>query len=967
MVTKVLNSDEEEDAEYNFGVLDLVFEKIDKLHNEIQAECAEALTNINVLKKKAHSEIAAETATIEQAMQIRSENAEANKASHSKIVAGRRSWISSRHKERGPGGIHETLTGLQSNRLEASQIFKDEVDERNKAIDIIGKALFLVCLRFHSFKNTPTCLKVKSQPDVDEPPRYETKEPNEAEEETKLIHRPDTVFTNAWEDQKLKDQSLEDAPCPEDPTTCPVLDAMRGDMQIEDGKSFSESDTATFYKELNAQDSAHCAGACNESAKCKAFLFAKDVAKCKLLENAPDTTTSDIGFVVGIKPQQEGDDEQEENSEAEEDDEGQLNDSDFDFLQLSEASSLSALSYSEQLAAGELQQLAKESSSLPTKYATPLKELVLATSNSASKQKKRTVVHVIIEVLSQTQLEQSVAQSHHQDKLDAWFKESWALKGALNDERDKQNTEWALWQKQRSYIEQRIVASEVQRQAQEGAEEARKMIEDRIWEDERVYSIEESLRIEDLENLVKLNSLLRSAYDPTKPTSCPKTNGVICTESAAGWCVFSEKIPSNVQRCSCNSGFYGDACQFKMCPGLGDVLYKHDAEGVCSERGTGQEGGKGCDNTLGQCHCDPAYYHGPATKCEFRHAPPSKYESAGETYLMGNGVIDDQCSGHGTVDKIRGICTCKESYWGVPPDHVQVNGACETLKCPNSNGVAYPYVSGNACDGHGVCVPETGECTCSQPYFGHACESTTCPNDCSGNGECDITTGQCVCHQTPVKYSGISCELMECLASCNAPHGECNQNDGKCICKIGYSGAQSQLDSRCTADSLNTAETNWWTVWDKPGWIACPRGQLLYALRRSSCDALSCIDSGSCAAACEGESHVYQPYHCYHDLAWYNSMDHAGWSKCLPNYYVAGLYRSCESLYCLNIAKCCSLEDARWAMCGQTIWGTSFNNVGWSNLGQAGAHAFITGFKRSKVHTISSIDSASYCGFVRGY
>ena len=46
----------------------------------MQAECAEALTNINVLKKKAHSEIAAETATIEQAMQIRSENAEVSKS-----------------------------------------------------------------------------------------------------------------------------------------------------------------------------------------------------------------------------------------------------------------------------------------------------------------------------------------------------------------------------------------------------------------------------------------------------------------------------------------------------------------------------------------------------------------------------------------------------------------------------------------------------------------------------------------------------------------------------------------------------------------------------------------------------------------------------------------------------------------------------------------------------------------------
>ena len=104
---------------------------------------------------------------------------------------------------------------------------------------------------------------------------------------------------------------------------------------------------------------------------------------------------------------------------------------------------------------------------------------------------------------------------------------------------------------------------------------------------------------------------------------------------------------------------------------------------------------------------------------------------------------------------------------------------------------------------------------------------------------------------------------------------------------------------------------NWWTIWDKPGWITCPHGQLLHQLRRTGCSALSCIDSGACAAGCEGDKHVFATRHCYHDLRWYNSFDGRGWSKCLPDYFVAGLYRSCESLYCLNLAKCCSLKEAR--------------------------------------------------------
>jgi len=347
--------------------------------------------------------------------------------------------------------------------------------------------------------------------------------------------------------------------------------------------------------------------------------------------------------------------------------------------------------------------------------------------------------------------------------------------------------------------------------------------------------------------------------------------------------------------------------------------------------------------------------------------PASKYESWGRGFLRKKGVIDDKCSGRGKVDRIRGICHCRNEFWGPAPNPEQQNGACEQRKCPNSNGVLYAMDSGNACNGHGACLPETGKCECQKPYFGNSCEYTNCPKDCSGNGVCNTVNGHCACKQKPFRFSGPSCLFRDCPNDCSPPGGECNRNNGKCVCKMGHTGEKCERSSRCRAKSLNTPSTNWWTIWDKPGWIACPKGQLLYGLRRSSCEALSCIESGSCSAGCEGESYVYQLRHCYHDLGWYNSFDMSGWSKCLPDYFVAGLYRSCESLYCLNMAKCCSLREARWASCKTALWGTKFNTAGNAGLGDGGRHSFITGFLRDRGHRLRNIEQASYCDFVRGY
>merc|ERR1711881_256976 len=81
------------------------------------------------------------------------------------------------------------------------------------------------------------------------------------------------------------------------------------------------------------------------------------------------------------------------------------------------------------------------------------------------------------------------------------------------------------------------------------------------------YGIRNMLRIEDLENLAKLKSLLRALYEKKKPTACPKHQRVLCTSKTRGWCIFVARMGKE-QKCSCNMGFYGPACEFKMRPGL---------------------------------------------------------------------------------------------------------------------------------------------------------------------------------------------------------------------------------------------------------------------------------------------------------------------------------------------------------------------------------------------------------------
>jgi hypothetical protein len=152
--------------------------------------------------------------------------------------------------------------------------------------------------------------------------------------------------------------------------------------------------------------------------------------------------------------------------------------------------------------------------------------------------------------------------------------------------------------------------------------------------------------------------------------------------------------------------------------------------------------------------------------------------------------------------------------------------------------------------------------------------------------------------------------------------------------------------------------------------VTCPDGQALWGLYRNECNVLSCLESGKCAAPCEGDGKAATQIpvrHCYHSLETYTQFDSEGWTKCDPNYYVTGLYRSCDSLYCLNMLKCCNfkLQDSptRSVSC-EEVNIASFDGRGWVEVPEK---KFISGLYRGKAHTLANLDKLEACGWTRGY
>ena len=97
---------------------------------------------------------------------------------------------------------------------------------------------------------------------------------------------------------------------------------------------------------------------------------------------------------------------------------------------------------------------------------------------------------------------------------------------------------------------------------------------------------------------------------------------------------------------------------------------------------------------------------------------------------------------------------------------------------------------------------------------------------------------------------------------------------------------------------------------------------------------------------------------CYH-AAWHDKFDQAGWAKCQRGFFIAGFYRSrCDSLYCLQLAKCCSIPGGSWGSCDQADWSKSFQKEGWANVP---TNHFLTGLYRNQEHNLNGLKLVEAC------
>jgi len=839
--------------------LDLIFRKLDELIEKTNAEEKADREENTDNSGTCEANLVKASTIISDASSKEEKNNIQMQEDHRSIMESKREWEASRIAE---DKVQRENVVVMTEREDYKDASRDRIDERNKAIDVMVQATFIVCGSFKRFIQTEACQSIKARPDVNEPGQ------------PVFPPSPSMELPVAWN---------------------PAADIEKDSISTTNYEVSQTEGWATLFTSDETLEG-------NENP-----------------ENLPTHTVLKRG----------NKDNNEELRESK--DEGEL-------MLMEDDSVVEALSDSEKPALEKLKRLAM--SGVDSRYTLPLTELGMALAAGETK-KSKNIVEILLDVKGITEDEQLADKLDFVTMMDEYYTRTWDLKKLLNAEMRRQHALEADME------ERRLRMAEVMRDTEETQKLVRSQAKIKKEEEDRCsllnedFAIRCAIRAEDLENIAKLISLLRTLYDKVEPKECKLGVGnpqEMCTHVDNGWCIWKDKDTME-QRCSCNVGYYSgseETCEHLMCPGIGKTLFKSEESGVCSDRGS-------CNTKVGQCVCNEGFYHGPKGACDYKHCPASA-----------GGTVDEQCSGHGTCDLVRGTCACEYEWSGAN---------CEHKKCPNSNSVLYAYTSANACDGRGACDPSTGMCACKEPYKSATCELSDCPRNCMDRGGCDEKTGHCMCKEG---FFGHACEFKRCPDECGNG-GECNRHTGACICKDGYSGVKCKKSTRCSANDSAAPQMNWYTIWDKPGWLTCPIGQSMYALSRNKCEALDCIESGSCASPCEGEGddgEVIKIRHCYHDLNVYGSMDKEGWSKCEANYFVGGFYRSGSSLYTLQMFKCCSYLESRWSQCEEANWNAAFSEAGEARVDD---HKFIAGIHRNAGHTLRSIDKAYACGWVRGY
>ena len=289
-------------------------------------------------------------------------------------------------------------------------------------------------------------------------------------------------------------------------------------------------------------------------------------------------------------------------------------------------------------------------------------------------------------------------------------------------------------------------------------------------------------------------------------------------------------VINNEPQCTCNSTYFGTACQFNC--------------------GHGSYNGETCD-------CDPCYGDFYCTElcsgtgnCTDADTCDCGFNGGRGDYcqLPGCSGWEENCGGNGECNAAEGTCTCLEGWKGDGceqpdcPDDCNFRGTCNTSlarpKCTGCdigwmgkscneecNGIQDPMDSGICaclsscnsgdscdiiCDGNGMCVNET--CVCNEAYWGDTCKSHLCPGvgeSCSSHGKCNPITHVCRCN---AGWSANTCGVPNCPGDpdCNG-NGTCSTDYAipKCICNDGWTGVScskpcvhgtAQEDYSCVCD-----------------------------------------------------------------------------------------------------------------------------------------------------------------------
>merc|ERR1711959_299035 len=520
-------------------------------------------------------------------------------------------------------------------------------------------------------------------------------------------------------------------------------------------------------------------------------------------------------------------------------------------------------------------------------------------------------------------------------------------------------------------------------------------------------------------NIKRLNSLLRflalgdvpvceEMSGEDKPCNEERDRGT-CTWWTRGMSEGGSGTSDEGDRafCACEFGFYGENCEKIKCPGIGKVMYKDTDPGVCSNRGGKCDDDycddNGCDADKGQCTECMYKYHGygaKVSKCQFKYCPMAHSSqeggdaSAAEGYLLPTNEeeLAKQCSQHGQCDKRSGKCACDADFWG---DH------CGWKKCPgavseggNSVEAKFAGWSASACHGRGECLTREvdgeleGFCKCNENHnYGKACEWHKCGDggngvECQGRGTCKKENGMCMC-DAPFhgarceggegsKKQCFSCSYKSCIGDCG-DNGSCNKIAGECTCNAQegtfYNGALCKAPCR-----MLEYVSDWTRSMDKWGWSTCKEDFLLTGIKRDGAgDALYNLAYGKCARPCEGTASSQKALrleHCYHEN-WWKKFDFAGGKFCRKNYFIAGLFRShCNSLYCLEMAKCCQVQRSLWNQCKWVAISSQFSDknckeengrieCSWAEIEDS--KSFVAGFYRTQQHTLDGLTYIRKC------